>query len=110
MTLYNGNIFLQNGIHMNIKIQDPLSKSQIIVRDTRFVIRGLAAMTAYFFSTFPFAFFYVLLGLSLALDANNVPLNGLMQEGMLIKLCAYALQANLLWLGLKVSMSSDKFF
>nr|UUW42119.1 hypothetical protein [Klebsiella michiganensis] len=41
---------------------------------------------------------------------NNIPLKGLMQEGMLIKLSAYALQANVLWLGIKVTRNSDEFF
>ncbi|MEP9876227.1 MULTISPECIES: hypothetical protein [Klebsiella] len=95
---------------MNIKIQDPPSRTQTFVRNTYYVIRGLAAMTVYFFRTFPFAFFYVLLGVSLALDANNVPLNGLMEPGMLVKLFTYALQTNLLWLAVKVSRAWDKFF
>nr|WP_176718986.1 hypothetical protein [Klebsiella quasipneumoniae] len=56
------------------------------------------------------AFFYVLLVVTLFCDMNNIPLKGLMQEGMLIKLSAYALQANVLWLGVKVSMNSDEFF
>ncbi|HAT1642330.1 TPA: hypothetical protein I8Y18_003492 [Raoultella ornithinolytica] len=95
---------------MNIKIQDPSSRAQNFVRNMYYVICGLAAMTKYFFRTFPLAFFYVLLVVTLFCDVNNIPLKGLMQEGMIIKLSAYALLANLLWLGVKVSMNSDEFF
>ncbi|MGG9112056.1 hypothetical protein, partial [Raoultella ornithinolytica] len=96
--------------HMNIKIQEPPSRTQTFVMSTLYVIRGLAAMTVYFFRTFPLAFFYVLLVVTLFCDMNNIPLKGLMQEGMLIKLSAYALQANVLWLGIKVTRNSDEFF
>lgn len=95
---------------MNIKIQDPPSRTQTFVMSTLYVIRGLAAVTVYFFKTFPLAFFYVLLVVTLYCDMNDIPLKGIFQEGMLIKLSAYALQANVLWLGVKVSMSSDEFF
>ncbi|UYB60174.1 hypothetical protein N6B35_28735 (plasmid) [Klebsiella michiganensis] len=95
---------------MNIKIQDPPSRTQTFVRNTYYVIRGLAAMTVYFFRTFPLAFFYVLLVVTLYCEMNNIPLKGIFQKGMLIKLSAYALQANVLWLGVKVSMNSDELF
>ncbi|MEQ0318098.1 hypothetical protein ABLV51_19540 [Klebsiella sp. GB_Kp051] len=95
---------------MGIKFHDFRDDRQTFVMSTLYVIRGLAAMTVYFFKTFPLAFFYVLLVVTLYCDMNNIPLKGIFQEGMLIKLSAYALQANVLWLGVKVSMNSDEFF
>lgn len=84
---------------MDIKVHVKSSRSQIIVSNLICGIRGLAAMTLFFFETFPFSLLFTLFFFHPVID-----------EGKFIALLSWAIQLNLLWLFIEIFKSWDEFF